>query len=184
MLVVFGLSMTSMAAENAMQEIFSESGIGYNNTPMVHVPLGNYTNAVSTTFGLFEVYYSGDSYPPSQLKGQLRCGEAYLEILPSYFNCEYNGTLIKGDNFGPSWMPEDMAEKMVAHYEKMGKAFAEKKSFCKEEVNEFAGPEYFSEKMIRQHKRIGRWMQKAMFNYIAKKNGCKKPLDDKPYQVN
>lgn len=21
---------------------------------------------------------------------QLRCGEAYLEILPSYFNCEYN----------------------------------------------------------------------------------------------
>ena len=32
---------------------------------------------------------------------QLRCGEAYLEILPSYFNCEYNGTLIKGDNFGP-----------------------------------------------------------------------------------
>lgn len=52
---------------------------------------------------------------------QLRCGEAYLEMLPSYFNCEYNGTLIKGDNFGPAWVPEKMAEKMVAHYEKMGK---------------------------------------------------------------
>lgn len=114
---------------------------------------------------------------------QLRCGEAYLELLPSYFNCEYNGTLIKGDNFGLSWMPEDMAEKMVAHYEKMGRSFAEKETFYKEEVNEFAAPEYFSEKEIRQYKYIGRWIQKALFRYIAKKNGCKKPLDDKPYQA-
>lgn len=114
---------------------------------------------------------------------QLRCGEAYLELLPSYFNCEYNGTLIKGDNFGFSWVSEGMAEKMVAHYEKMGKSFAEKGTFYKEEVNEFAAPEYFSEKQIRQHKHFGRRIQKALFNHIAKKNGCKKPLDDKPYQV-
>lgn len=114
---------------------------------------------------------------------QLRCGEAYLEMLPSYFNCEYNGTLIKGDNFGPSWMPEGMAEKMVAHYEKMGRTFAEKKAFCKEDVNAFAAPEFFSEREIRRHRRIGKWMQKALFRYIAKKNGCKKPLDDKPYPV-
>lgn len=114
---------------------------------------------------------------------QLRCGEAYLEMLPSYFNCEYNGTLIKGDNFGLSWVPEDMAEKMAANYEKMGRAFAEKGTFYKEEVNEFAAPEYFSEKEIRRYKHIGRWIQKALFIYIAKKNGCRKPLDDKPYQV-
>lgn len=114
---------------------------------------------------------------------QLRCGEAYLEMLPSYFNCEYNGTLIKGDNFGLSWVPEDMAEKMAAHYEKMGRSFAEKGTFYKEEVNEFAAPEYFSEKEIRRYKHIGRWIQKALFIYIAKKNGCRKPLDDKPYQV-
>ena len=112
---------------------------------------------------------------------QLRCGEAYLEMLPSYFNCEYNGTLIKGDNFGPAWMPEEMADKMVAHYEKMGESFAKKNCFDREEVTEFAAPEYFSEKDIKSHKRIGRWMQKAMFYYIAKKNGCKKPLDDRPY---
>lgn len=114
---------------------------------------------------------------------QLRCGEAYLEMLPSYFNCEYNGTLIKGDNFGFSWVPENMAEKMAAHYEKMGRSFAEKGTFYKEEVNEFAAPEYFSEKEIRQYQHIGRWIQKALFRYIAKKNGCRKPLDDKPYQV-
>ena len=112
---------------------------------------------------------------------QLRCGETYLEMLPSYFNCEYNGTLIKGDNFGATWVSDDLADKMVAHYEKMGRSFAEKNTFDKEEVTKFAAPEYFSEKEIRQHKRIGKWIQRAVFRYIAKKNGCKKPLDDKPY---
>lgn len=34
-----------------------------------------------------------------------------------------------------------------------------------------------------EHAYLGRWIQKALFNYIAKKNGCKKLLDDKPYQV-
>lgn len=111
---------------------------------------------------------------------QLRCGEAYLEKLPFYFNCEYGGTLIKGDNFGPAFMPENMAEKMVAHYEKMGEYFAENNYFDKKAVNDFAAPEFFSEKEIRKLKRM-RWMQNAMFRYIAKKQGCTRPLDDKPY---
>ena len=114
---------------------------------------------------------------------QLRCGEAYLELLPSYFNCEYNGTLIKGDNFGPAWLPENMAEKMVARYETMGKSFAQKGFFDKEEVNEFAGPEYFPEKEIRKYNRTGKKIQKVVFRYMAKKNGCKRPLDDRPYEV-
>ena len=113
---------------------------------------------------------------------QLRCGEAYLEILPSYFNCEYNGTLIKGDNFAPAWLPEKQANKMVAHYEKMGLSFAQKGTFDKEEVNKFAAPEYFSEKQIRLFNCIN-WLQKMMFRHIAKKNGCKRPLDDKPHQI-
>jgi hypothetical protein len=59
----------------------------------------------------------------------------------------------------------------------------QKETFDKEEVNEFAAPECFSEKEIRQHKRIGKWIQKVAFWYIARKNGCKKTLDDKPYQI-
>lgn len=113
---------------------------------------------------------------------QLRCGEAYLEMLPSYLNCEYNGTLIKGDNFGVTWVSEDLAEKMIADYEKMGEFFAKKNHFDREAVTKFAAPEYFSEKEIRKVQRMG-WIQKAMFRYIAKKNGCKKSLDDMPYQV-
>jgi hypothetical protein len=113
---------------------------------------------------------------------QLRCGEAYLEILPSYFNCEYNGTLIKGDNFAPAWLPEKQANKMVAHYEKMGLSFAQKGTFDKEEVNKFAAPEYFSEKQIRLFN-CTNWLQKMIIRHIAKKNGCKRPLDDKPHQI-
>lgn len=113
---------------------------------------------------------------------QLRCGEAYLEILPSYFNCEYNGTLIKGNNFAPAWLPEKQANKMVAIYEKMGLSFAQKGTFDKEEVNKFAAPEYFSKKQIRLFNCIN-WLQKMMLRHIAKKNGCKRPLDDKPHQI-
>ena len=113
---------------------------------------------------------------------QLRCGEAYLEILPSYFNCEYNGTLIKGDNFALTWLPEKQANKMVAIYEKMGRSFAQKGTFDKEEVNKFAAPEYFSKKQIRLFNCIN-WLQKMMLRHIAKKIGCKRPLDDKPHQV-
>ncbi len=113
---------------------------------------------------------------------QLRCGEAYLEKLPAYFNCEYNGTLIKGNNFGPAWLPEKMGESMLAPYEAMGEAFAKEGYFAKDAVTEFAKPEYFSEKDIRSYNRFGQKMQKLMFNYIAKKNGCKTPLDYKPYE--
>lgn len=113
---------------------------------------------------------------------QLRCGEAYLEILPSYFNCEYNGTLIKGNNFAPAWLPEKQANKMVAHYEKMGLSFAQKGTFDKEEVNKFAAPEYFSEKEICLFN-CTNWLQKMIIRHIAKKNGCKRPLDDKPHQI-
>ena len=113
---------------------------------------------------------------------QLRCGEAYLEKLPAYFNCEYNGTLIKGNNFGPAWVSEKIGESMLAPYEAMGEVFADKGCFQKEIVTEFAKPEYFSEKDIRSYNRFGAKMQKWMFNYIAKKAGCKTPLDYKPYE--
>lgn len=113
---------------------------------------------------------------------QLRCGEAYLEKLPAYFNCEYNGTLIKGNNFAPAWVPEKVGESMLVPYEAMGEAFADKGCFEKETATEFAKPEYFSEKDIRRFNGLGKRMQKLMFNYMAKKNGCKTPLDYKPYE--
>ncbi len=113
---------------------------------------------------------------------QLRCGEAYLEKLPAYFNCEYNGTLIKGNNFAPAWLPEKAGEGMLAPYEAMGEVFADKGCFEKETATEFAKPEYMSEKEIRSFNRFGSKMQKLMFDFMAKKHGCKTPLNYKPYE--
>lgn len=113
---------------------------------------------------------------------QLRCGEAYLEKLPGYFNCEYNGTLIKGNNFAPAWLPEKMGESMLAPYEAMGEVFADKGCFEKETATEFAKLEYFSEKEIRSFNRFGSKAQKLMFDFMAKKHGCKTPLNYKPYE--
>jgi hypothetical protein len=76
-----------------------------------------------------------------------------------------------------------MGESMLAPYESMGEIFADKGCFEKETVTEFAKPEYFSEKDIRSYNRFGKKMQKLMFNYMAKKNGCKTSLDYKPYEV-
>ena len=75
---------------------------------------------------------------------QLRCCEAYLEKLPGYLNAEHLGTLIKGDMFGVSLVPEEMAEKMVACFEEMGSEFAREHFFDKDKVSEFAKPEYLS----------------------------------------
>ena len=113
---------------------------------------------------------------------QLRCGEAYLEKLPGYFNCEYNGTLIKGNNFAPAWLPDKAGEGMLSPYEAMGEVFADKGCFEKETATEFAKPEYFSEKEIRSFNRFGSKAQKLMFDFMAKKHGCKTPLNYKPYE--
>jgi len=113
---------------------------------------------------------------------QLRCGEAYLEKLPAYFNCEYNGTLIKGNNFAPAWLPDKAGEGMLSPYEAMGEVFADKGCFDKETATEFAKPEYFSEKEIRSFNRFGSKMQKLMFDFMAKRHGCKTPLNYKPYE--
>lgn len=113
---------------------------------------------------------------------QLRCGEAFLETLPAYLNCEYAGTLIKGDNFAISFLPEETAVKMTKPYEEMGKLFAQKGSFAKEKVTQFAAPEYFSAPM-RVFLQAITPVQNLMLRRIAKSIGCKEKLDAKPYQA-
>lgn len=113
---------------------------------------------------------------------QLRCGERFLETLPEYFNCEYAGTLIKGDMFGVSMTPEKISRQMVKPFEKMGRSFADKGKFEKAEVSAFAKPEYLSESEIRKFNRIGRHIQKFFMDRIAKSMGCKGKLDAKPYK--
>lgn len=113
---------------------------------------------------------------------QLRCAEKYLEVLPSYLNCEYGGTLLKGDMFGVSMLPEKMGKKMVSSFEKMGRAFADSGYFDKEEVSSFAAPEFLSGEEGEKFQKKGMRIQKIFMTLIAWKLGCRKPLDAKPYQ--
>ena len=114
---------------------------------------------------------------------QLRCGERYLEKLPSYLNCDHNGTLIKGNMFVLHMMPPQSREKITAPFVEMGRHFAEDESFQKAVTEAFAGPEYFSKAMIAFFTLITP-LRKLFFHQFFKSKGCKGSLRAKPYETN
>ncbi len=112
---------------------------------------------------------------------QLRCGESYLETLPAYLGCEYGGTLIKGDMFGLSFVPENACAKQTARFVEAGREFALRGGFDKAWATDFAKPEYFS-KGFMFFFRLIRPIQKKMFHSVAASWGCTEPLDARPLQ--
>lgn len=112
---------------------------------------------------------------------QLRCGEAYLEKLPAYLNCDYGGTLIKGGMFVLRMMEEKDLGGRLEGFEKMGVIFAKKGRFVKEQVTEFAKPEYFSKPFILFYTLMIP-VEKLLFRKFAKQFGCTESLSAKPYQ--
>jgi len=111
---------------------------------------------------------------------QLRCGEQYLEKLPVYLNCEYTGTLIKGNMFAVSFMEGKSRESLIRPFADMGGYYAKHAAFPKEAVTEFAQPEYFSKRFIFMFKFLSP-LQKIFMILLAKKMGCKDSLKAKPY---
>lgn len=112
---------------------------------------------------------------------QLRCCERYLEMLPAMLGCEYVGTLIKGDMFGLSMIDDKQRNKVLLPFEEMGRKFAKAHSFSKEEVCQFAGPEFFPKSTLRGFQLIGRHIQRIFMSKMAKSLGCKQKLDVRPY---
>lgn len=112
---------------------------------------------------------------------QLRCCERYLEKLPAYLNCNYNGTLIKGNMFAVSILPEKARQKTLAPFVEMARTFATDGRFDKGKVSAFAKLEYFSKIAIFVSTLMNP-LQNWMFRKIANSLGCKKPLDDAPYR--
>ena len=112
---------------------------------------------------------------------QLRCGEQYLEMLPGYLNCDYAGTLIKGNMFSVSLIGGKSGQALVAPFIGMGRQYAKHPIFEKETVSEFAKPEYYSKGFILLHTVLSP-LQKLFMTIMAKKLGCKGSLKAKPYQ--
>ena len=113
---------------------------------------------------------------------QSRCCEAFLETLPAQLGCDYAGTLIKGDMFGTGLVDDKTREKMLSPFTEMGRTFAESGRFEKAAADAFAGPEYMSEQQIKQYNRLGKHISRFFMGRIAKKLGCKRRLDDTPYE--
>lgn len=112
---------------------------------------------------------------------QLRCGERYLELLPGFLNCEYAGTLIKGNMFITHMLPVATANKMVSPFTQMGEVLAKDGKFDKEKVDKFAAPEYYSKGFILLHTLL-RPLNKLFFDIFFKKNGCTGSLSAQPYK--
>lgn len=112
---------------------------------------------------------------------QLRCCEHYLEKLPSYFNCDYAGTLIRGGMFAVSFVPTQLSDKMINRFTEMGRIFAEENKFEKAKVTKFAKPEYYSKGAILKFKLVKPFNQ-LFFILWAKSLGCKGSLKSKPYK--
>lgn len=112
---------------------------------------------------------------------QLRCCEQYLEILPAFLGCQYNGTLLKGGMFAVSLVEGKARKQLVEPFYKMGQYYAKHNYFDKKAVSDFAKPEYFSKKSIFLNNLL-QPVSKLVLRLIAKKLGCKKSLSDQPYQ--
>ena len=113
---------------------------------------------------------------------QLRTCEAYLEKLPSYFNCAYSGTLIKGGMFGLSIVSEKTRTEMLKPFCEMGKIYYKEKLFEKSVVNKFASPEKYPLLTLVLSK-LFIPLNRKMWNSLARKFGVNGKLDARPYEI-
>lgn len=113
---------------------------------------------------------------------QLRTGEHYLEKLPSYLNCEYAGTLIKGGTFMLAAAKEKKKEKMLRPFFQMGRHYAKEGLFDKAAVSTFAAPERYSRGFILLAA-LFKPLDAIAWKVIAKMSGAQGRLDARPYEI-
>lgn len=114
---------------------------------------------------------------------QLRCGEAFLEKLPSYLGVRYGGCLVKGNNFGIRFLDGKMQDRITGPYQAMGRLFAEGGGFLRREAKKFTGPEYLSPPSRLLNGLIQKTVAKKMFQKFAASWGCRVPLDARVWET-
>ena len=112
---------------------------------------------------------------------QLRCGEAYLEILAGRLGCEYMGTLVKGDNFSIRFLEGKQRERIIAPYTDMGREYAANGNLRSEKCRKFTGPEVFPAYVRVIIGFVFMKLARKGFAQMAAGLGCDKPLDYRPY---
>jgi hypothetical protein len=112
---------------------------------------------------------------------QLRTCEHYLEKLPSYLNCKYSGTLIKGGMFALSISSDANKKKALQPFFDMGKLYAKERVFEKSAVSKFAAPERYS-KSFRFLAWLCRPISKIFWAFLVRKFGANDKLNARPYE--
>ncbi len=113
---------------------------------------------------------------------QLRCGEAYLEILTEKLGCSYGGTLVKGGNFMFRFREGKELERAIAPYGRMGREFAANGNFFSKKCKRFTGPEIYPKPMLKIVDRVIHKGGRESFDRAAAGWGCTEPLDSRPYE--
>lgn len=112
---------------------------------------------------------------------QLRTAEEYLSTIPTYYNCEYSGTLIKGGMFGMATMRgEKFRKESCKEFSEMIKQFKQSNAFLKDETKQFTGAEYYSKGMIFLSK-FTKPLNRLIWRIMGKKMGLKEPITLRPY---
>lgn len=110
---------------------------------------------------------------------QFRCGEAFLERLPSHLGVRYGGCLVKGDNFMIRLKEGDALVEATRPYQAMGELFTEGNGFLRDEARAFTGPERFSAPVRLMLSCVFKTFARRMFDQAALSWGCTTPLDAK-----
>jgi len=113
---------------------------------------------------------------------QLRTCEKYLETLPSYLNCQYSGTLIKGGMFVLSILSDEKKAKMLKPFYDFGKIYAKERLFEKSKVTKFAAPERYS-KMFCLLIILFAPINKIAWKWLAQKLGVAEKINKRPYEI-
>lgn len=112
---------------------------------------------------------------------QLRTAEKFLQTLPSYFNCQYGGTLLRGGMFGMAFMRGDKFKKQIeAKYIEAFQSYKNKKIFDENTAKLFAGKEHYSKSMIVLA-RLTKPLNRIAWSVMGKKLGAIGRLSNKPY---
>jgi len=113
---------------------------------------------------------------------QFRTCEKYLETLPSYFNCDYSGTLIKGGMFPLLIFSEANKAKKLKPFYEMGKIYAKERLFEKSKVTKFAAPERLSN-FLCLLVLLFTPVNKIIIRNITRKYGITEKIDNRPYET-
>ena len=106
---------------------------------------------------------------------------AYLDTIPTYFNCTSLGTVIKGGVEALNALPEFMVKKVSDNFEKLGKGLAMDGVFNKKVIAKLAKPYKYSKLELFFFRILSSKFANGYWDKQLKENECFDQCYNKPY---